>query len=140
MATTKIRVGIAGAGAIAFGNAALLLQNQHDAMLWSPSSARTADLANGAALVATGAVEGNFHPKIATDAKDLANFADVLLIALPAYGHKSVMDALAPFIQEKHTVIISSHASLGALYLSRLLAARGITIPIVSKIIIENIA
>ncbi|MHA1565606.1 MAG: NAD/NADP octopine/nopaline dehydrogenase family protein [Alphaproteobacteria bacterium] len=130
--TNRIRVGIAGAGAIAFGNAALLLQNKHDAMLWSPSSTRTADLAKGATLIASGAVEGGFHPKIATDPKALVDFADVLLIALPAYGHKSVMDALAPLIQDKHTVIISSHASLGALYLSRILADRGMIVPIIS--------
>ena len=126
------RVGIAGAGAVSYGNAALLLQAGHDVMLWSPSSRRTADFTRGKALLATGAIEGEFHPKVAADAQALADYAEVLLIALPAYGHKTVMDALAAHIREGQTVIISSHASLGALYLSKLLAERGVTVPIVA--------
>jgi len=54
------------------------------------------------------------------------------VIALPAYGHKRVFDRIAPFATAAQTVIISSHASFGALYLSRLLAARGIVVPIVA--------
>lgn len=132
--TSARRVGIAGAGAVACGNAALLLQTGHDVMLWSPTASlhRTADLAGGKALVAAGAIEGEFYPKVAADAQTLADYADILLIALPAYGHKTVMDALAGHIRENHTIIISSHASLGALYLSRLLAERGVSAPIIA--------
>jgi len=64
-----MRVGIVGAGSIAFGTAALLEQQGHRACLWSPSGVRTAELAEGAALRATGAVEGSFHPAIAKTAK-----------------------------------------------------------------------
>ena len=41
-----------------------------------------------------------------------------------------VMDALAPHIREGQYVIISSHASLGAIYLMQKLAERGVTAPI----------
>jgi len=127
-----LNVGIAGAGAIAFGNAALLLENGHQAMLWSPSGKRTEELAAGARLVASGALEGHYAPGVAKDGKELAEFSDVILIALPAYGHKSVMDALAPHIRKGQCVIISSHASFGALYLSALLSARGLEVPIIA--------
>lgn len=130
--TAPRRVGIAGAGAVAYGSAALLLQTGHDVMLWSPTSQRTADLASGKALVATGAIAGAFRPQVAADAQALADYADILLIALPAYGHKAVMDALAGHIHADQTIIISSHASLGALYLSRLLAERGVAAPIIA--------
>lgn len=127
-----VKVGIAGAGAVAFGNAALLMERGHNVMLWSPSGARTRALADGAALAATGAIDGEFHPNVAACAQDLVDFADVVLIALPAYGHQSVMDALAPFIGAGQSVIISSHASFSALYLSQLLAQRDIAVPIVA--------
>ena len=129
---SKKRVGIAGAGAVAYGNAALLLQAGHDVMLWSPSSQRTVDLADGKALAATGVIDGEFRPQVAADAQALANYADILLIALPAYAHKAVMDALADHVREGQTIIISSHASLGALYLSKLLSKRGVEVPIVA--------
>ena len=99
-------------------------------MLWSPSGKGTAELATGAALNAVGAVEVTLTPRVADSAAMLARDNDVLIIALPGYGHKAVLDALAPHIEPRHQVIISSHASLGAVYLMQLLAARGVRVPI----------
>ncbi len=127
-----MRTGIVGAGSIAFGTAALVEQQGHEVTLWSPSGERTRALASGEALVAEGAIQGTFHPAVATSAAELVAGAEALVIALPAYGHKTVLDAIAPHITSSQVVIFSSHASFGALYLSRLLAARGIVIPIVA--------
>lgn len=125
-------VGIAGAGAIAFGAACLLETNGHKPVLWSPSGERTKALAEGQPLVASGALEGEFRPAVAQSAQDLAARSDVIMVALPAYGHRAVFDALAPHLREGQTVIISSHASFGALYLAKLLAQRGVTLPIIA--------
>lgn len=119
-------VGIAGAGSIALGVAAFLADQGKEAMLWSPSGAGTAALAAGEPLVARGAVTGTFTPAVAVSAEELAGAAGIIVIALPAYGHKAVFDALAPHLTDAHTVLISSHASFGALYLSKICAARGV--------------
>jgi opine dehydrogenase len=132
MNDNSLTVGIAGAGSIAFGAAVFLENAGHRPILWSPSGEGTKRLAAGENLVAKGAIEGTFQPGIASSAKGLVERADVLMIALPAYGHKSVMDAIAPHVRSDHVVLISSHASFGALYLSRLLAERGIVVPIVA--------
>lgn len=132
MNDNSVTVGIVGAGSIAFGAAAFLENAGHRPILWSPSGEGTKRLAAGEKLVAKGAIEGTFQPGVASSAKDLVERADVLMIALPAYGHKSVMDAIAPHIRPDQAVLISSHASFGALYLSRLLARRGIVVPIVA--------
>ncbi|WP_340116996.1 NAD/NADP octopine/nopaline dehydrogenase family protein [Pelagibius sp. 7325] len=131
-AKTPMKVGIAGAGAIAYGAAAFLEDAGHKATLWSPSGKRTTRLAAGEPLKSKGAVEGHFHPGVADSARALVEDAQVLLVALPAYGHKAVFDALAPHIRADQVVLISSHASFGALYLSKLLAARGLVVPIVA--------
>ena len=123
-------VGLAGAGSIAFATAALLHKAGHDPMLWSPSGKGTSELAGGAALTAVGAVEVKLTPRIADSAAMLARDNEVLIIALPGYGHKAVLDALAPHIKPHHQVIMSSHASLGAVYLMQLLSARGVIVPI----------
>lgn len=128
--TGKATVGIAGSGSIAFGTAALLSENGHLPMLWSPSGTGLSGLTNGQTLVAHGALETRFAPRIAESAQALAAANDILLIALPAYGHKAVMDALVPHIGTHHHIIISSHASFGAVYLAEALAARGIRVPI----------
>ena len=65
-----MQVAILGAGAVAYGKAALLCRDGHDVTLWSPSGKRTATLATGAPLVATGAVAGHFHPRIAASCAD----------------------------------------------------------------------
>ena len=127
--STAMRIGIAGAGSIAFGTAALLCEQGHAPMLWSPSGAGTAALQT-APLRATGAIKAEFTPDIAQSAQQLADENDLLVIALPAYGHKTVMDALAPHIRDGQHVIISSHASFGALYLMQMLTARGCRAPI----------
>ena len=67
-------------------------------------------------------MDHEFVPRIAERCEDLVDENSVLIVALPANGHKKVMDEIAPYLsissQKKH-VIISSHASLGALYLSQ---------------------
>ncbi|CUX71264.1 MULTISPECIES: NAD/NADP octopine/nopaline dehydrogenase family protein [Agrobacterium] len=126
-----MRVGIAGAGAIAMGYVAFLDKQGHSASVWSPTGAGTVDLAKGAALTITGMIEGEFSPAICRSAEELAS-NDVIVLALPAYGHRSVLQTLIPFIRKNHTVIISSHLSLAALFLSKRLSERGIEIPIVA--------
>lgn len=128
---TPMRVSILGAGAIAYGTAAYLAAAGHDPMLWSPSGKRTAALAAGEPLVATNAIVGSFQPRIALTCAEAIAEADVVLIALPGNGHKFAFDTAAPFLREGQPVIISSHTSFGALYLSKLLAQRGVRAPIV---------
>ncbi len=127
-----MRVGIAGAGSIAFGTAALLEKLGHKATLWSPSGTGTLALTEGVSLTAEGAVEGVFDPAVAHSAADLVSGADAIVIALPAYGHRFVLDEIAPHLAAGQVVIFSSHTSFGALYLSSLLAARGMSVPIVA--------
>lgn len=126
-----MRVSILGAGAIAYGAAAYLAQAGHDPMLWSPSGERTKELAAAKPLVATNAIEGTFTPRIAQSCSEAVETADAVMIALPGYAHKHAFEAAAPHIREGQPIIISSHASFGALYLSKLLAARGIRAPII---------
>ena len=126
----EAKVGIVGAGSVAMGTAALLRDNGHDPMLWSPSGQGTAALADGGMLIANGAIDAAFRPRVAVDVQGLVRDNDVLVLALPAYGHKAVMDAMAPHVRNAQHVVISSHASLGAIYLMQLLARRGVTAPV----------
>ena len=152
---TSIKVGIAGAGSIAFGTASLLSSLGHDPMLWSPSGSGTKHLFDSSdhigpdnivisKIQSTGAIDQEFDVRIAQTPKELvASNDNVLVIALPVNGHKQVMKALAPEIVQHDMnqrtnrkkanndpdgdynpimhVIISSHASLGAVYLMNLL-------------------
>lgn len=128
----SLKVGIAGAGSIAFGTAALLKQMGHDPMLWSPSGKGTAELKETGTLVSAGGVEISFEPRIAGSAEELARDNDVIVLAVPGYGHKAVMDALVPHLREGQPFVISSHASFGALYLRDALLRRGVDLPVIA--------
>lgn len=127
-----MQVSILGAGAIAYGTAALLAKAGHEALLWSPSGKRTVDLAAGHPLVASGAITGSYAPHIASSIPEAISKSDVVVFALPGNGHKLAFDAAVPHIKEGQPLIISSHLSFGALYLNKSLAARGIRAPIIA--------
>jgi len=127
-----MRIGILGAGAIAFGAAAQLNQSGHQPVLWSPSGTRTKQLAAGEPLIASGAIEASFRPRIASSCAEAIADADGVMLALPAYGHKSVIDAAAPHVRNGQPVIMSGHLSFGALYLSKRLCERNVQAPIVA--------
>ena len=126
--TSSVTVGIAGAGAASYATAALLAIRGHDPMIWSPSGESAPPVVKNVSLSkkysevsASGAIETIFHPRIAFDAKELAFENEVIILALPANGHMKVMQLLAPHLKRHHTVIISSHSSLGAIYLTKLI-------------------
>lgn len=126
-----MRISILGAGAIAYGLAVHLASSGHEPMLWSPSGKRTRALAAGELLKATGDIEATVPVRVASDCKDAIDHAEAIMIALPVNGHKLVIDAAVPHLTEGIPVIISSHSSFAALYLSRRLAERKVTAPII---------
>jgi len=154
--TPLLRVGIIGAGSIAFGTASLASSLGHDPMIWSPSGVGTSELLEHAIdsssstaerakdlissrIQSTGALAQDFNVRIARSSRELVQFCDnVLVLALPVNGHKKVMEEFAPYLvesiaeqqqqQEPATggyvpmhIIISSHASLGAVYFMQIL-------------------
>ena len=116
MSAVSHRVGIAGSGAIGLASAAWLCQAGHHVTLWSPRSAAVLAL-RAAPLHAVGVLDGVVQPSVAESAAELCRAADVIVIAVPANGHKVVMDALLPSLRDGQVVIVSSMASLSALYL-----------------------
>ena len=130
-----MRVGIVGAGAIALATAALLHQAGHEAMLWSPRATTTTTTStmpvtvSGKVVLEQTTPTPQFTVRTAPSAATLVSQNEVIMLCLPANGHRVVMDALAPHLRAHHVVLISSHASFGALYLSQLLHARGPRVP-----------
>lgn len=117
-------VGIAGAGAIALASAAWLCARGHRVVLWPPRGPQAHPLATQP-LQSGGVLDGRFAVGIAADAQQLCRQAGIVLIAVPANGHRAVMDRLAPHLGDDHVAIVSSMASLSSLYLYEALRRRG---------------
>lgn len=124
-----MRVAVIGTGSIALGTSAFLSERGHAAVLWSPSG-RASPLAASNTIHTEGTLTSSYPVSVAPTCKDAVQSADAVLIALPANYHRAAMDALAPHLQPRQTVLISGHLSFGALYLAKLLQARGLVLPI----------
>jgi opine dehydrogenase len=124
------RVAVLGTGGIGCGAAALLSARGHTPVLWSPSGRGTAAFAGGVPLQAEFQLTGTYPVEIAADCAAALACADAVMLTVPGYGHRAVLDQVAAQLRPGQPVIISSHMSLSALYLARALAARGVAAPI----------
>ena len=125
-----MRVAVLGAGGLGLAYTAFLIEHGHDPILWSPSGAGTSAFRDSALLVATGQVTGSFSLQIATSCQEALEGADVVLVALRGNGHRAIFDQAVEFLRPNQMVVISSHSSLGALYLSKRLVGLGIHVPV----------
>lgn len=110
--------------------AALVSSKDMDVCLWGPTSSGIEALIDGKPLVAKGVLEGELRVAASFDIAAAVADAGVIILAVPGNGHRAVMDLLAPHVRQDQVIAISSHMSLSALYLSRLLSARGVACPI----------
>ncbi|MBC5766137.1 NAD/NADP octopine/nopaline dehydrogenase family protein [Ramlibacter albus] len=124
-----MKIGIAGSGGIGYASAAWLAHGGHEVRIWSPRNDSAAALRD-APLQCEGVLQAQVTVRVAPTAAALVDGADVLIVAVPVNGHKAVMDALLPHLASGQTVIVSSVASLSALYLFEQARARGVDITV----------
>ncbi|MFC0407735.1 NAD/NADP octopine/nopaline dehydrogenase family protein [Roseomonas elaeocarpi] len=127
MLTTPLRIAVLGAGPIGLGTAALLDARGHRPVLWSP---RGAAVSRSMQLTAEGALQHTAAVEIASSCAEAVAGAAAVLVAVPANAYRATLDTLAACLHPGQPVLISGHLSLAALYLSRLLAERGVAAPI----------
>ncbi len=123
------RVAILGMGAVGLGSAALLASCRHHPVLWSPTGGTGA---GPMMLHAEGALPLTAPVSVAETCAEAVAGADAVLVAVPAPGYRAVLGALAAVLRPGQPVLISGHLSFAAVYLSQLLAARGVAVPIVA--------
>ena len=118
-----MKVAILGTGSIALATAALL-GRAHQVTLWSPSGRGIDGLVDGI-LVASGALEAQVPVAGVLSLAAAVDGADVVIIAVPAYGHAALLHACAQHLRSGQAVFLMPMLSLGGLLLWQLLAQRG---------------
>lgn len=121
---------ILGAGNVALANAAFLGAQGHEVRLWSALEGERATLADANAVQATGAVSGTFPIAACHDIEVALNGSVFVLICAPVFAHRTLMEAAAPFLNPKQTVVVHPVAGLSSLLLVRRLRARKIEVTI----------
>lgn len=115
-----MRVTILGDGAIARGCAALAAARGHAVTQWSRGFAS----AGARSLVAAGALEGSFAVAHAAGPAAALADAEAAVIAVPANGHRFMIEAIAPHLAPGVPVLVVAAASLSPSVLARLTAGR----------------
>lgn len=126
-----MNVAIIGAGNIGFASAAWLCHHGHQAALWARDR-QAIEAVNARGIAYQGVIAGQCRPMIAPDIAGALHGAEAVLLCVPGYAHRAVMDRLAPHLTPNLPVIINSAGSLSALYLAQRLAERRIQAPIVT--------
>lgn len=125
-----MKIGIIGTGGIGLASAAWLAHQGHSVTLWSPGGTG-AEALRGAPLRAEGVLDTTVKVNVAGSAASLVAQAEVLLVAVPVNGHRTVMDTLLPHL-DGQTVIVSSMSSLSSLYLYEAALGAGKSITVAS--------
>lgn len=126
-----MKVGILGAGAVALSSAVFLAEKGHDVWLWSAFEDERRALAATTKVVCEGSKTGEFGISVAEQVGAAVEGAEVVIIAVPAFGHEVIINAAAPFIAPGQYVVFKTATALGPVVLSRKLAERGIDATIV---------
>jgi opine dehydrogenase len=115
-----MRVTVLGDGAIARACAAIAASRGHAVTQWSRSFTASAHKT----LHATGALDGAFAIAHAATPADALRDADAAVLAVPANGHRTIMQAIAPAIPAGVPLLVIAAASLSPEVFSRLTAGR----------------
>jgi len=127
-----MKIAVLGAGAMGLSTVALLAARGHAPRLWSPSGRSTEGFGARVAITASGALVGTWEVDVAHDIASALDGVDAVVLAVDAGGHAAVMAAAVPYLRAGVPFIIGAAHSMSGVYLSGLVAARGISLPIVS--------
>ncbi len=127
-----MKITVLGAGAIGKAYAAYLSSRGYSVTIWSPSGRALGRLSSGGMLAATGICEGEFQVTVASDAAAAVAGADLLVVAVPANGHATLISAIAPHLKNGQTVIVSAELSFSAVLMAQAIKARGLDVPVIA--------
>jgi opine dehydrogenase len=119
-----MRIAILGAGAAARAAAAYLLTRGHEPVIWSPSGKSAAAFRDGI-LAVEGEIGGEFRLTVAGSAEASMEDAELVMVALPANGHRMVYDEIARHASPGQVILISAQPVLGAFALQERLRQAG---------------
>jgi opine dehydrogenase len=104
--------------------------------LWNRSSERVENVAERGGIELEGVVEGFGRIELATcDIRDAIKGADIIMVVVPAFGHRHVAELVAPHIRSNQIVVLNPGRTFGALEFLRVLQMKrkGKNLPTVAE-------
>lgn len=122
----KTRFAVLGAGHGGLAMAGHLAIMGFPVNLWNRSPERVEHVVNRGGIEVEGEVEGFGSPDLATsDIRKAVRGVDVVMVVVPAFGHRDVAHALAPVLRDGQVVVLNPGRTGGALEVAHILETDG---------------
>lgn len=122
-----LRVGILGAGNGAHAMAAHLSLMGHPVRLYNKFAHEIEAMQKAGGITVEGAVEGFGRLEVATtDPAQVIPWADVLLVVVPAFAHRVLAQAMAPYLRDDQVILLNPGRTGGALEVRQVLREEGV--------------
>jgi opine dehydrogenase len=123
----KTRYCVLGAGHGGLAMAGHLSLMGFTVTLWNRSPERIAHVVERGGIDMEGEVEGFAKLELATsNIKDAVKNIDVLMVVLPAYGHRFVAEQCAPYLVDGQIIVLNPGRTLGAIEFEKVLRDHGL--------------
>lgn len=135
MNNIKKRITIIGAGNSGLAIAAHLSLNGEDVVLWNRTLKNIESLVKDPTIKYDGVINGSTKLRFVTDdlAKAVKN-SNLILVTIPASGHKSFAKLLAPLLESKMTIVLIPGRTFGAIEFWNELDKNGVIVkPIIAE-------
>lgn len=84
--------------------------------LWNRSSERVENVADRGGIELEGEIEGFGRIELATGRlRDAIEGADVIMVVVPAFGHRAIAEAVAPYVRPHQAIVLNPGRTFGAL-------------------------
>jgi opine dehydrogenase len=125
-------IAVIGAGHGGMAMAGHLALMGHKVNLFNRGEERLWGVKKSGAIEITGEIEGFGELNLATNsAQEAIKDAELIMVVVPAYGHKWVAESLAPYLADGQIIVLHPGRTLGALEFRQILNEKGVTADVV---------
>jgi opine dehydrogenase len=126
-----MKFAVIGAGNGGQAMAAHLSIMGFEVILYNRSPETIEKIRQNGGITLKGAVKGRGTPFLTSDIRDAIQGADVIMVTVPASGHRDIAYAMAPYLQDGQAVVLNPGRTGGALEFSNIFRQLGVTANVV---------
>lgn len=128
----KIPIAVLGAGHGGFAMAGHLSLMGFEVRLFNRSEERLWGVMSTGEIDVVGEIEGHGKIDLATTSMEKAiNGTELIMVVVPATGHKWIADHIAPYLQDGQIIVLHPGRTFGALEFRQILNNKGVTADVI---------
>ncbi len=126
-----MKFAVIGAGNGGQAMAAHLSMMGFDVALYNRSPEKIESIRKNGCIILEGEVEGRGEPFLTSDMREAIEGADVIMVTVPASGHRDIAYAMAPYLEDGQVVALNPGRTGGALEFGNIFRQLGVTADVV---------